>query len=111
LFDICRSLSRVICRSRTRILGSIARWINFRGRIKKANGVSAPFAFFLSIHTLFTQRLLFLTLNLSVAAYIRRGSTLRFPRARDEPPHSQRTFAVGSHRLRFPAGVFMYFLR
>src|SRR5699024_11683367 len=39
------------------------------------------------------------------------GNTLRFPRARDEPPHSQRTLAVGSHRLRFPAGVFVYFLR
>jgi len=44
----------------------------------------------------FSQRLLFLTL--------RSGNTLRFPRARDEPPHSQRTLALGSHRLRFPAG-------
>src|SRR5699024_7316597 len=41
----------------------------------------------------------------------RSGNTLRFPRARDEPPHSQRTLAVGSHRLRFPAGVFVCFLR
>src|SRR5699024_3713329 len=41
----------------------------------------------------------------------RSGNTLRFPRARDEPPHSQRTLAVGSHRLRFPAGVFVYSLR
>src|SRR5690625_2748271 len=39
------------------------------------------------------------------------GNTLRFPRARDEPPHSQRTLAVGSHRLRFPAGDFVYLLR
>ena len=39
------------------------------------------------------------------------GNPLRFPRARDEPPHSQITLAVGSHRLRFPAGVFVYFLR
>jgi len=41
----------------------------------------------------------------------RSGNTLRFPRARDEPPHSQRTLVAGSHRLRFPAGVFVYFLR
>src|SRR5699024_3846740 len=34
----------------------------------------------------------------------RSGNTLRSPGARDEPPHSQRTLAVGSHRLRFPTG-------
>jgi len=36
----------------------------------------------------------------------RSENALRFPRARDEPPHSQRTLAVGSHRLRvFPPTV------
>src|SRR5699024_8428708 len=45
------------------------------------------------------------------SVFYRSGNTLRFPRACDEPPHSQRTLAVGSHRLRFPAGVFVYFLR
>ena len=42
-----------------------------------------------------------------VGVFYRYGNTLRFPRARDEPPHSQKTLAVGSHRLRFPAGVIM----
>ena len=41
----------------------------------------------------------------------RSGNTLRFPRARAEPPRSQRTLTVGSHRLRFPAGVYVYFFR
>ena len=46
-----------------------------------------------------------------VGVFYRYGNALRFPRARDEPPHSQKTLAVGSHRLRFPAGVYVYFLR
>ncbi len=39
------------------------------------------------------------------------GNALRFPGARDEPPHSQRALVSGSHRLRFPAGVYVHFLR
>jgi len=52
-----------------------------------------------------------LTQKLNCDISYRSGNTLRFPRARDEPPHSQRTLVVGSHRLRFPVGVFVYFLR
>ncbi len=44
-------------------------------------------------------------------ARIRCGNTLRFPRARAEPPRSQSTLSAGSHHLRFPAGVYVYFLR
>src|SRR5699024_12557782 len=54
--------------------------------------------------------LLILTVDISFDISYRSGNTLRFPRARDEPPHSHRTLAEGSHRLRFPAGVFVYFL-
>ena len=65
-------------------------------------------------------------------ARIRCGNTLRFPRARAEPPRSQNTLSVEAHRtwvrkalpqdvallafpplhrLRFPTGVYVYFLR
>src|SRR5699024_9239197 len=70
--------------------------------------------------------------SMVVGVFYRSGNTLRFPRARDEPPHSQLyvrlpllvtlrsvlprrkgtnkftqavpSLAVGSHRLRFPGG-------
>ncbi len=70
--------------------------------------------------------------NANHIAKYRSGNTLRFPRARVEPPRSQRTLPVEAHRtwvrkalpqdvallafppfqrLRFPAGVYVYFLR
>jgi len=52
-----------------------------------------------------------LRIKFSYTHSYRFGKTLRFPCARDKPPREQKTLVAGSYRLRFPTGVFVFFLR